>query len=40
MLVNIANLYSKGRIISFLEGGYDLSALKEGFINHITALGE
>tara|TARA_Y100000590_G_scaffold221558_1_gene250744 strand:- start:2636 stop:3577 length:942 start_codon:yes stop_codon:yes gene_type:complete len=40
MLVNIANLYSKGRIISFLEGGYDLLALKEGFINHITALGE
>ena len=36
--VDISNIHSNGRIISFLEGGYDLVALKEGVQNHINAL--
>tara|TARA_B110000014_G_C20071826_1_gene559069 strand:- start:177 stop:1118 length:942 start_codon:yes stop_codon:yes gene_type:complete len=37
-IVDISNIHSNGRIISFLEGGYDLVALKEGVQNHINAL--
>ena len=37
-IVDVSNVYSNGRIISFLEGGYDLIALKEGVQNHINAL--
>ncbi len=38
MIVEIANTHSKGRIISFLEGGYDLIALSESIIEHLKAL--
>tara|TARA_B100000963_G_scaffold318458_1_gene299592 strand:+ start:581 stop:1510 length:930 start_codon:yes stop_codon:yes gene_type:complete len=37
-IVDIANSHSKGRVISFLEGGYDLQALSEGIIEHLNAL--
>ena len=37
-IVDIANTHSKGRIISFLEGGYDLQALSESIIEHLNAL--
>jgi acetoin utilization deacetylase AcuC-like enzyme len=37
-IVDIANTHSKGRVISFLEGGYDLKALSESIIEHLKAL--
>ena len=37
-IVDIANTHSKGRVISFLEGGYDLQALSESIIEHLNAL--
>ena len=37
-IVNLANVHSKGRIISFLEGGYDLLALSESIKEHLLAL--
>jgi len=37
-IVEIANTHSKGRVISFLEGGYDLQALSESIIEHLNAL--
>tara|TARA_Y100000768_G_scaffold370598_1_gene336554 strand:+ start:5159 stop:6088 length:930 start_codon:yes stop_codon:yes gene_type:complete len=37
-IVDIAKTHSKGRIISFLEGGYDLQALTESIIEHLSAL--
>jgi len=37
-IVDLANIHSKGRIISFLEGGYDLQALSESIKEHIKAL--
>ena len=37
-IVDIANSHSKGRVISFLEGGYDLQALSESIIEHLNAL--
>ncbi len=37
-IVDIANIHSKGRVISFLEGGYDLQALSEGILEHLNAL--
>ena len=39
-IVEIANLHSKGSIISFLEGGYDLIALSESIKLHLKALCE
>ena len=37
--VDIANIHSKGRVISFLEGGgYDLIALSESIKEHLKAL--
>ncbi len=38
IIVDLANIHCKGKIISFLEGGYDLIALKEGIEEHIKAL--
>ena len=38
MIVDLANVHSNGRIISFLEGGYDLLALSEGIKEHLLAL--
>jgi acetoin utilization deacetylase AcuC-like enzyme len=37
-IVNIANIHSNGRVISFLEGGYDLKALSESAIEHLKGL--
>ena len=37
-IVNLANKHSNGRIISFLEGGYDLIALSESVKEHVIAL--
>ena len=37
-IVDIANIHSKGRVLSFLEGGYDLQALSESTIEHLNAL--
>ena len=37
-IVDIANTHSKGRVISFLEGGYDLQALSESILEHLNAL--
>jgi acetoin utilization deacetylase AcuC-like enzyme len=37
---NIAESYAKGRIVSVLEGGYNMEALKESVEAHITVLME
>ena len=37
-IVDIAKTHSKGRVISFLEGGYDLQALSESILEHLSAL--
>jgi len=37
-IVDLANIHSKGRVISLLEGGYDLQALSESIKEHIKAL--
>ena len=39
-LVAAANDYSNGRIVSMLEGGYNLSALSRSVVSHIKALTE
>ncbi len=39
-LMQIARLYGKGRIVSCLEGGYNLSALARSVVAHIKALAE
>ncbi|TWI51711.1 acetoin utilization deacetylase AcuC-like enzyme [Pseudoduganella flava] len=38
--VAIAKLYAKGRIVSCLEGGYNLSALGRSVVAHVKALAE
>jgi len=37
-IVDLANVHCEGRIISFLEGGYDLIALSESIKEHLRAL--
>ena len=37
-IVDLATIHSKGRVISFFEGGYDLQALSESIKEHIKAL--
>ena len=37
-IVELANIHSKGRVISFFEGGYDLLALSESIKEHLIAL--
>ena len=37
-ILEVANIHSNGRIISFFEGGYDLTALSESVIEHLKAL--
>ena len=37
-IVEIAKLHSEGRVISFLEGGYDLIALSESIKSHLMGL--
>jgi len=39
-LVTLANRHCHGRIISVLEGGYDLRALSRSVVRHLIALGE
>ena len=39
-IVEISNNHSQGKIISFLEGGYDLVGLSESFKYHIMGLSE
>ncbi len=38
-LVEVAAESAQGRIVSFLEGGYDLSALGRSAVAHVRALG-
>jgi acetoin utilization deacetylase AcuC-like enzyme len=37
-IIDLANIHSSGRVISFFEGGYDLQALSESIIEHLIAL--
>jgi acetoin utilization deacetylase AcuC-like enzyme len=37
-IIDLANIHSKGRVISFFEGGYDLQALSESVKEHLIAL--
>jgi len=37
-IIELANIHSKGRVISFFEGGYDLQALSESIKEHLIAL--
>ena len=37
-IVDLANIHSAGKVISFLEGGYDLLALSESIKYHLLAL--
>jgi acetoin utilization deacetylase AcuC-like enzyme len=37
-LVEIANRHAKGRVVSSLEGGYSLTALRESVAAHVAAL--
>ena len=38
MLMDVANSYSKGRVISILEGGYNLEALASSVEAHLHGL--
>ncbi len=37
-IVDLADIHCEGRVISFLEGGYDLLALSESIKHHLLAL--
>ena len=37
-IVAIAERHARGRIVSMLEGGYDLEALRESSVAHVAAL--
>ncbi|MBC7656613.1 MAG: histone deacetylase family protein [Frankiaceae bacterium] len=37
-LVSVASRHARGRIVSFLEGGYSLTALRECSVAHVAAL--
>ena len=39
-IVEIADTHCKGRVISFLEGGYDLIALSESIKEHLYGLNQ
>jgi len=39
-LMNVAKVHAHGRIVSILEGGYNLSALARSAVAHIKALAE
>ena len=36
--LELAKLYSEGKVVSILEGGYDLEALQESAKMHVNAL--
>jgi acetoin utilization deacetylase AcuC-like enzyme len=37
-IVRMADTYSRGRLISVLEGGYSLERLPELIVNHVKVL--
>jgi acetoin utilization deacetylase AcuC-like enzyme len=37
-VIDVANTSASGRVVSVLEGGYDLQGLKESVAEHVTAL--
>jgi acetoin utilization deacetylase AcuC-like enzyme len=39
-IVSVANRHAKGRVVSSLEGGYDLQALGQSSLAHVRALAE
>jgi acetoin utilization deacetylase AcuC-like enzyme len=39
-IASVANRHAKGRVVSSLEGGYDLQALGQSALAHVRALGE
>ena len=39
-IVSVANARTRGRVVSSLEGGYDLAALGQSAVAHVRALGE
>lgn len=39
-LMQVARKHAKGRIVSCLEGGYNLSALGRSVVAHVKALAE
>jgi len=39
-IASVANRHSKGRVVSSLEGGYDLEALGRSALAHVRALGQ
>ena len=39
-IVSVANLRARGRVVSSLEGGYDLEALGQSAVAHVRALGQ
>ncbi|WP_293907867.1 histone deacetylase family protein [Phenylobacterium sp.] len=39
-IADVANRHAKGRVVSSLEGGYDLEALGRSALAHVRALGE
>jgi acetoin utilization deacetylase AcuC-like enzyme len=39
-IVSVANRHAKGRVVSSLEGGYDLEALGSSALAHVRALSE
>ena len=39
-IVDVADRHAKGRVVSSLEGGYDLEALGRSALAHVRALGE
>ena len=39
ILANFADEHCQGRIVSALEGGYDLRALGRSVVNHLAGLG-
>ena len=39
-IADVANRHAKGRVVSSLEGGYDLQALGRSALAHVRALGE
>jgi acetoin utilization deacetylase AcuC-like enzyme len=39
-IVSVANRHAKGRVVSSLEGGYDLQALGSSAVAHVRALNE
>ncbi|TQU05482.1 histone deacetylase family protein, partial [Xanthomonas perforans] len=37
-LRTLADRHARGRVVSMLEGGYDLQALRESSVAHVAAL--